>query len=184
MVRKSASVLAILLLMAAGMASAAHAEISSNITVNPLGFIGWGPDIEFETAMGDTNALAVRGKFGGWTLGDWTTTSVGGGLSWRFYLNDDLKAPRGLYVGPSVDILSVTSSIKDGGSGTSMIYSIYGQLGYKWIFGQKVGFVLSPYINLGYNMGSVSATNSLGDSDSVSFSGFLFGLGLAIGIGF
>lgn len=179
MVKKGLRLLAAALLLAGGMAAAARAEISSDITVNPLGFVGWGPDIEFETAIGDTSALAIRGKIGGWTLGDWKNTSYGGGLSWRFYLNDELKAPRGLFVGPAVDVLSVTSSYQDGDSANAMFTSIYCQLGYKWIFGQKVGFVLAPFLNLGYSMGSLSVGDNTLDAN-----GFLFGLGLALGIGF
>jgi hypothetical protein len=156
----------------------------NSITLNPLGFIGWGPDIEYEGVMSPSTALALRVKFGGWTIGDWTTSSFGGGASYRFFLQPENPAPRGLWVSPSVDVLSVTSKVKDGGSGSSMIYSIYGQLGYKWLFGETIAFILSPYMNLGYNVGSVSATDSLGASTSVDFSGFLFGIGLAIGIAF
>lgn len=179
MVKKGLKILAIMLLMGAGMASAAQAEIGNSITVNPLGFVGWGPDIEYEAVMDPGSALAIRAKFGGWSLGDWSNTAIGGGLSWRFFLNDELKAPRGLWVGPAVDLLNVTAGYQNEPGVSTLFTSIYGQLGYKWVFGQKIGFVLSPYINLGYSMGSITVLDN-----TLSANGFLFGLGLAIGVAF
>lgn len=76
MVKKGLRVLAVLLLMGAGMATAAQAEIGNSITVNPLGFVGWGPDIEYEAVMDPGSALAIRAKFGGWSLGDWSNTAI------------------------------------------------------------------------------------------------------------
>ena len=164
--------------------TAAAADGPKNaITVNPLGFIGWGPDIEYERMMGGNGALAIRGKFGGWSLGDWSNSALGGGISYRWFLQEENYAS-GLWVGPSVDILSITSEFLDEDAVTSMIYSIYGQLGYKWLMGKKIAFVISPYINLGYNMGELSVTTSTGVDETASFNGIAFGIGLAIGLAF
>jgi hypothetical protein len=180
MVKNSMRILAILLLMGAGMAVAAQAEIGNSITVNPLGFVGWGPDIEYEAVVGPASALALRAKVGGWSINEWSNTALGGGVGWRFFLDEDQKAPRGLWVGPTFDVLNVTSKYQDEEPVSALFYAIYGQLGYKWIFGKKVGFVLSPFINLGYSMGEI--TNSVGDT--LSLNGLYFGVGLAIGVAF
>jgi hypothetical protein len=152
---------------------------TSDITINPLGFIGWGPDIEFEHAFGPTFALALRGKFGGFTIGDWKNSSLGGGASLRFYLQEECPAPRGLFIGPGFDVLNVTSQYGDGDKVSSRISSVFGQMGYRWLFGKKTAFVLSPYINMGYTMGSIKWTDQ-----TLDLTGLLFGIGLAIGVAF
>lgn len=84
-----------------------------------------------------------------------------------------------MWVGPAVDLLNVTAGYQNEPGVSTLFTSIYGQLGYKWVFGQKIGFVLSPYINLGYSMGSITVLDN-----TLSANGFLFGLGLAIGVAF
>lgn len=168
------------LMVPAAVSTTAAAEgQSSVITINPLGFVGWGPDIEYLAVLNPGTGLAVRGKFGGWSIGDWTNTAVGGGASLRFFLQEENPAPAGLWVGPAFDVLSITSEYAGSDTATSMLYSIYGQLGYSWLFGKKVAFVLSPYLNLGYSMGEVSVADN-----SLSFNGFMFGIGLGIGVAF
>ncbi len=173
-------VLALCLTIPMALSRTAAAEGPSNsITINPLGFVGWGPDIEYQGVINPGSAFALRLKVGGWGIGDWSNTALGGGASWRFFLQEENPAPRGLWVGPAVDVLSVTSKYQDYDAVTSMIYSIYGQLGYSWLFGKKVAFVLSPFLNLGFSSGSISVADN-----NLNFSGFLFGIGLAIGVAF
>lgn len=157
----------------------ATAGPSNDITINPLGFIGWGPDIEYEGALTPGMALALRAKVGGWTFGDWKNNTVGGGISWRFYLQEENPAPKGLWIGPGFETIRITSQIRDSDISSTMINSAYGELGYRWLFGEKVAFVLAPYIKMGYNVGKVTILD-----ETLDLTGLLFGIALSVGVAF
>lgn len=156
-----------------------ESHIGNSITINPLGFVGFGPDIEYERVLGSSMAFALRGKFGEFTLGDWSLTSVGGGFGLRFFPQEENPAPRGLWVGPTVDVFQLSGGFKGQPQTKSMFYDVYAQLGYKWLLGRSVAFVLSPYIKLGYESGTLDS-----GGENFKVSGMLFGLGLDIGIAF
>lgn len=172
-----------LVIVALGLALAtagpAAANPSNDITVNPLGFIGWGPDIEYERAITSGMALALHAKVGGWSLGDWTNNTVGGGISWRFYLQKENQAPKGLWIGPGFETVRVSSKLRESDVTSNILHSGYAELGYRWLFGEEVAFTLAPFIKLGYNYGKVTVLN-----ETLDFTGLLFGTGLAVGVAF
>lgn len=169
--------------LALSRTAAAGDGLGTAITVNPLGFIGWGPDVELELMISESNALAIRGKFGGWSIGDWKNSTLGGGVAYRWFLQEENYA-KGLWVGPMFELLSLTTEFGDNDAVSTMIYSFNFQLGYKWVLGKKVGFVISPYVNLGYNMGDIAVNDIFGVSQTQDFSGVNFGLGMAVGVAF
>ncbi len=162
---------------------AAEEGPTTSISVNPFGFIGWGPDIEFETLLTGNGALVVRGKYSSWSLGDWTNTGLGGGIGWRWYPNS-VNSAKGLWIGPSFNYLNITAEYQDVEPVSSGIMSFLLQFGYKWVLGSPTGFVLSPYIDLGYGSGKIKTTDIFDNEQTLEFSGVAFGLGLAVGISF
>ncbi|MBN1596494.1 DUF3575 domain-containing protein [candidate division FCPU426 bacterium] len=175
---KRTSIAALVLCLSMMVAGAAQAAVpKNNITVQPIGFLFGNGNLEYEAALGDTTAIAGRINYSAWNIGDWSTSAIGGGLSYRFFPVSK-QAPRGFWVGPGADILIISSTYEDDTASSTFI-SVGGDLGYKWIWGEEVGFVLCPSISLRYVSGSLS----VGDNE-LPFGGFGFGLGLALGLAF
>lgn len=164
---------------AAGLgAGPAYGSPDNSLTLQPVGLLFGIGNVEYENLLSDTNAIAARINFFNWGLGDWNTSGIGAGVSYRFFPLHQEQAPRGLWYGPAVDILNVSSTF-EGASGSSLFVSILGEVGYKWLFGREIALVVSPFLNLGYTIGSLQ----IGDS-SLPWGGLTFNLGLSAGVAF
>jgi hypothetical protein len=160
------------------LAAAAHATPRHSITVQPIGLLFGIGNVEYEGMISNNNAWAARLDFFSLGLGDWNTSGIGVGASYRFFPIKKIRAPRGLWFGPAVDIMNVSSKYLGQTNGSAFV-SILGEIGYKWLFGNEVAFVVSPFADLGYTVGSLR----IGDS-TLPWGGFTFGLGCSIGIAF
>ncbi len=161
--------------------------------------------IEYEYTMDKNHTIAGRLGFGGWGGGGWSTSIFSLGGSYRFFnviqgLKDNKVTPAGLWFGPALDLMVVSSSftyttlewdptifnyrtvtVKD--SGSSVFFSISGEAGYEWLFkdafGKGIHLTVSPSLHLGYTIGSLD----LGSS-SLAMGGFGIALGTSVGVAF
>jgi len=174
---KKIGVLAAIFSFAIISASTVYAVPKNSLTVQPIGFLFGNGNLEYEGVISESNAIAGRINYSSWNIGDWNTSAIGGGLSYRFFPTSQ-EAPKGFWFGPGGDILIMTSTYNNETASSTFI-SIGGEAGYKWVWGEEIAFVLSPSLNLRYIAGSLE----IGDSN-LPFGGLTFGLGLAVGIAF
>jgi len=162
--RRIAAVAAILGLAAqgAGAQAAAGPRLNTVLSTNPLGFLQFGPNVEFEKAASDAGAWAVGARLpslgvmahvindeldGGWTVYG----------TWHFYPNSTRL--RGWYLGPHLEAGSTTST-----DWTSKILGGGGEFGYRWVKPNGFSMVLGGMLGMfksddTYKDGSGSAGN-------------------------
>lgn len=165
-------------LLCFGLIQAAGATPKSDITIQPVGLLFGTAYLEYETALSGYSAGAVRLNYNSFKISDLSITGVGGGLSYRFYPASKGNAPKGFFVGPAVDVRSVSAS-SGGDTASTLFYSIAAEIGYRWMWGDETAFVLVPSINLGYNGGTIKVGDITAD-----YTGMGVGVGLGLGIGF
>ncbi len=161
--------------------------------------------IEYEYTLDKNHTIAGRLGLGGWSVGGWSTSVFSVGGSYRFFnviqgLKDNKVTPAGLWFGPAVDLMMVSSTysyntlewdpnlliyrtvtVED--SGSSVFFSLGGEAGYEWLFkdalGKGVHLTVSPSLYLGYTIGGLDLGNT-----SLAFGGFGIGLGTSVGVAF
>jgi hypothetical protein len=156
--------------------AAGWAAPKSAISVQAIGSWFDTGRIEYETALSAGSAIAVRAEFMGKTIDDLYASGIGGGVSYRFYPMEAAQAPGGMFVGPAVDLLSVTAS-NAGETSSSMFTNLMVEFGYHWFFGESTAFLLSPQLFIGYTIGELSAGGKTAD-----VTGLGYGVGLGLGI--
>lgn len=164
----------------AAQAAQAATPFKNSVTFQPIGLAYGTANLEYERVLSPTTAGAVRVDFFSRGLGDFTATALGFGGSYRWFTSlANEKAPRGLWYGPAVDYLQVNAKFA-GDNATSSFFQVAAELGYKWIFGDNPGIIVSPFAQLGYNFGSLSvAGNNLDYGNRL-----IANVGVSVGLAF
>ena len=157
--------------------STVSAAPTTAITINVFQAMFGTYALQYETALSPNGALVIQGEFASYTMEDWSLTSMGGGLGYRFYPGKG-TAPEGVWMGPLVKINNLTAGYGDD-EVTNISFTGGAEFGYQWLFGEEVGFALGLSLGIYYRTGSIS----VGDAE-LNYSGILPGLGLNLGIGF
>ncbi|MBM4176024.1 MAG: DUF3575 domain-containing protein [Ignavibacteria bacterium] len=140
------------------------------ITINPIGLVFGTFNAQFELALSERNAVAIRGNYVGYDIGSYKNSAFGGGAHYKWYFNN--KAITGIWAGPAADVLLWTADWDVFGiskSETTLFAGVGADLGYKWAWGK---FCLELSAGGRFYFGEISG---------LSFGGFLPSLGLGVG---
>jgi len=165
-------------------------QIKNNITLEPFGLIFGTGTLEYEHMMDRNTSLALGLKFTGpsseATLDEsgfgWKHNAIGLQGAFRFFPLKKFYAPRGLWLGPTVEYIydyynDFGTSVKD--------INVLAEVGWKFILSERIGFVFSPYIGIGYSWGIGEPIMVYeGTKQLAPHPGIMGLLGCAIGIGF
>jgi Protein of unknown function (DUF3575) len=157
--------------------STVSAAPTSAITMNLFQAAFGTFSLQYETALSPSGALVIQGEYGSWGIGDWSVTTMGAGVGYRFYPGAG-TAPSGLWVGPLIRLANVSADY-GGEVGSTMYFTGGAEFGYQWLFGEETAFALGLSLGIYY----VNGTISVGTED-LNYGGVLPGLGLNLGIGF
>ena len=111
------------------------------VKANPLGFVFGIANAGFEFSTTDSQSLTISGIYFD-VLG---ISGFGLGVDYRFYF--DGEAISGWHAGPSVGYLSLEDEFNNSGN----IFSIGGEVGHQWLFGEH--FVLDLFVGYGFVSG-------------------------------
>lgn len=153
------------------------------IKVNPLAVLGGTDLISYERALGENSSAIISGAVGGYNLGGFKYSSVGGGAQYRYYFEEVM---RGWYGAGSIAYQSGTVEVDDFfGEGDPSetnfgAFSAGAKGGYQWSWDS--GFTLDlnlgiNYVNFSYDDNNDSQFSSLKGSGILPQFGF--GLGYA-----
>jgi hypothetical protein len=151
----------------------------NSLTVEPLGLYFGEANVEFEHVYERQMAYAFRANFVDSTVPDWTGNGVGVGASLRFFPIAHLHAPKGLWFGPSVDATTTTFTYHEQ-TATALAWGVGGDIGYKFLFGHSLAFVISPFASVRYWGGS----STLDGAQYPRLHGATVGLGASVGLAF
>jgi hypothetical protein len=113
------------------------------ISVNPLGLVIGAANVNYEHVLSPGSAIVVNGDFGKISSGDWSWTTLGGGLAFKKYTKQ--HAPRGVYLGGGANVLHISADYETYDisdiwnierkkvSDSSVFFSVSGMVGYQWI---------------------------------------------------
>ena len=178
--RKVLLICVVVSLLGTGTALAAEQVISGN----PLGLLIGASNVEYERAIDEDSAWAVRGLFWSDDEGHWEWTAFGAGARYRRYFEfPDPTAPgialSGWYWGAGVDMLSVSAERTRPGivdTGSAVFFGPVGEVGYRWLF--EEGFAVGVGAELGFLIGTLEvAGEPIPIGDIVA--GLTFNLGYA-----
>ncbi len=136
-------------LVLALLSSLASAYPRNSLTVEPLGLYFGMANVEFEHVYERKMAYAFRANYIDRSTLDWTANGVGGGASLRYFPISRLRAPKGLWFGPAVDFTQSTFHYHNQ-TATALLYAVGADIGYKFLFGHSIGFVISPFASVRY----------------------------------
>jgi len=161
------------------LAAAAHAAPKNSLTLEPVGLYWNIGNVELEHLFERRSAWAFRANYSNYHSADWIAPGLGGGASFRYFPLPRLRAPRGLWFGPAADVL-VTNVEHRNRIATGVLTGLGAEIGYKWLFGRKVAFVVSPFAKAQYWFGDIAV-----DRDPYpAFHGLHTYLGVSIGFAF
>lgn len=148
-------VLLVIAMVAFGFTANAQENV---IKANPLGLAFGIANAGYEFTTTDSQSLTVSGVYYD-VLG---ISGIGAGVEYRFYF--DGTAIEGWHAGPSLGYLSLEDASKTSAS----VFSIGGEVGHQWIFGDH--FALDLFAGLGYTAGGddLSGLKSFGASLGLS----------------
>jgi len=158
------------------------------IKVNPLAILGGIDLVSYERALSDNTSGLISAGYAGFKIDDVTYKSFGGGLQYRYYLEEALN---GWYAAAIVAYESGGVEAETISNNSSLVYyskrnfTAFGcgfKAGYQWLWDS--GFTLE--LNLGstyrffkYSFDSNLQENLIDFKTSEAFSAFGFGLGYA-----
>jgi hypothetical protein len=167
-------------------------SINQDITLEPLGFIFGAGTLAYEHLINRNSSWVAGVKFGGLTLGDWQYGAFGVEGAYRFFPLKKFRAPRGLWFGPAVEIMNYSWSYHNPydnytASISTTYVNLLAEAGWQFIFGsESAGFVLSPYLGMGYSLGMGTTTlDYYGTTETIpNGGGFTAFIGCSLGFGF
>lgn len=133
------------------------------IKLNPIGLAFGVANAGYEFSTNDNQTLTLAGLY--YNISD--VSGFGAGVEYRFYFSSG-EALRDWHAGPSIGYFS----LEDDFSNSAGFFSIGGEIGHQWIFGEH--FALDVFAGLGYVAGS-------SDDLAVSVSSASISLGVSLG---
>lgn len=126
------------------------------ISITPLGLTyGTGKtgslayEIVFEPDLGIEGEILLTGsqKLDGW---EWRALFFGLAITVKRYIK--LVAPTGIWYGGSIGVIPIVMERGEEEGGAHLYFILSGNIGYKWLVGEK--FTLEPSLKLNYYIGS------------------------------
>lgn len=157
---------------------------SNTIKLN-LPSLGYGVvGLTYEKALGDKTSVELGIQVGAISASvdaeSVSLSAIGGMVMYKFYLSQK-ESPRGVYVGPKVNYLSVSGKNTADEKGTANVFTAGVLFGSQWIFGKSdSGFVLD--VGIGFSYFNLSLSENL--SSDFTFDGIGPDGRLAIGYAF
>jgi hypothetical protein len=162
-------------------------KIKNDITNEPLGLLAGTATLRYERMISRNTSLVAGLKFA-WlanynmSTGDQIRTIIGAEGAFRFFPLEKFCAPRGLWFGPTVEFIN--SYYNEAGK-SLMNVNMLAEVGWKFISGDRVGFVVSPYIGVGYSWGMGGPIMNRYNGDLLApYSGLTAVIGCELGMGF
>jgi hypothetical protein len=178
---KKLSFALIAVLMTTMIATSSRAEIKHVISVSPLYILSGIYAIEYTGAVSERIALAIGGGYGSFDWGIATSEVMTLQAGVRFHPIEEMKAPGGFWVGPSVHYTEVNGS-------TDIVISnfdvsnlaLLANVGYNWLMGnENSAFSINPRGYVGVNVMQADVTG-----ESMGASMIIAGFDVTIGFAF
>lgn len=149
-------------------------EPTQILSINPVGAIFGMIEGEYEDAYKKTSSLVIDGFFWNEKADDWKWLAIGAGGGYRKYFTSQAIFKGGFY-GFGVNFLSISAKyIEEEGSSFFIIPK--GEIGYRWLLGEKKSFSISVGAGVGLYIGKLEIRD-----ESIPFSGISIGIPVNLG---
>lgn len=174
-----------------GLGSKGYAQEKGIGSVNLLlGLVSGILNVEYDHKLNPDTSVAGRILYWGYKTGDWKWSAFGAGASYRLYQKKE--AMKGLYYGPSVDILTLSAEYtwtdytwvgwtlvpeEKTEKADSLFITLAGDTGYRWVFKNQITIDLG--VGFGYTTGSITIAGT-----KIPFGGTVFRTRANVGYAF